>query len=162
MTLCLWGWRQAAPTVSSAGSHRATHTVLAAALLLPFRAGVIDAVLAPNLLSHLSSTRRRARALAEILRVLAVGGRALLTVAARELAPAAVRALPSQDVLIPPLIPPHSAGNAPETPREETPACYFHMFEAGELEALVASLGACVHVESFASARQYGVVLGGP
>lgn len=66
-------------------------------MYLPFRDDLFDGVLCCSVLHHLSTTERRINALKEIVRIMKVGGKVMLTVTS---GPADAKNLESQDVLI--------------------------------------------------------------
>lgn len=66
-------------------------------MYLPFRNELFDGVLCCSVLHHLSSSERRINALKEIVRIMKVGGKVMLTVTS---GPADAKNLESQDVLI--------------------------------------------------------------
>jgi SAM-dependent methyltransferase len=104
------------------------------ALAVPLRSNSLDAVLCVAVIHHFPTEEMRLQALQEILRVLKPGGLALIYVWAKE---QSERLFDSSDCLLPW----HS---------NEKPALlrYYHVFEKGELEALVSKATSQAKVES--------------
>ena len=57
--------------------------IIADCLYLPYKSNILDAVLCIAVIHHLSTTERRKQAISEIMRVLRVGGKALIYVWAK-------------------------------------------------------------------------------
>lgn len=81
---CLFvGCDISAPLVSIC-SRRGHEVLVADGLHLPYRTGFCDAAISIAVLHHLSTEQRRKRAISELVRVVAPGGKVLITVWARE------------------------------------------------------------------------------
>ena len=118
-------------------------------LSLPLRDGSVNAVVCVAVLGHLASLDRRRACVAELLRVLSVGGRLLLVVWAKEQRDASKRRFDAydsskSDFLVPWAVPgEHREG-------ETHHLRFYHVFRKGELEALVeeaSPLGKVISVE---------------
>ena len=130
-------------------------------IALPYRPGIADAVISIAVIHHFATPERRLAALRSLLRLLRPGGEALVYVWAKEQA----RDRGGADVLIDwemrPVAPPGRAGptdsataaggpvsvevprSPANTPAREAPPSrrrYYHLFEEGELVALVRTL----------------------
>lgn len=132
--------------------------VQADALSLPHRAASMDAALSVAVIHHLASPERRVEALAELDRVLAPGGRALVSAWAMEKARSkrdSWERIGSQDFLVPWRLPAEMTGESlPEsTTLDDTGKSYvlkrfYHLFREGELSASVPpSARSCVESE---------------
>lgn len=92
---------------------------------LPIKNGVFDAAISIAVIHHFSTPDRRVKALSEILRVLAVGGKALIYVWAKE---QDEKHFDQQDVFVP---------WKSNTQSGNTFQRYYHVFVKDELEQLV-------------------------
>ena len=128
--------------------HRGLESLAADALALPYRSGCFDACLSIAVLHHISTVPRRRRLVSECLRVVRVGGRALLCAWAREQRGRPGQALPPRetartfgaaDVLVP--FQPERRGGADSAvaaPHRQQRYC--HVYDEGEVPGLVRSL----------------------
>ncbi len=137
------------------------------ALALPWRTDAFDYALSIAVIHHMATAARRAAAVRELVRVVRPGGRILVFVWAQEQAPGARRRFEQQDVLVPWHLPvaryAAAGGKAPVTVPSAAAAAdagmaagvaptahrradggtelvyqrFYHVFRAGELEALV-------------------------
>eukprot|EP00042_Codosiga_hollandica_P044927 m.449214 g.449214 ORF g.449214 m.449214 type:complete len:161 (+) comp56900_c0_seq2:958-1440(+) len=70
-------------------------------MVLPYRSGAFDVALSIAVLHHFSSRARRRHAISEILRIIRVGGQAIVYAWALEQGEESRRSFPSQDILVP-------------------------------------------------------------
>ncbi len=133
-------------TLSSSRPAARPALVEADATSLPLADGSVDACLCIAVLHHLPTSEDRLRTLREIRRVLARGGRLLVSVWAAD-QPRFRRALESRRGL------PPAERNDVEVPWSlpdgTTLPRYYHLFEGGELETLIIECG--LHGETFFS-----------
>ena len=106
---------------------------------LPLRSAAFDAAISIAVVHHLRTDARRAAAIDELLRIVRVGGTVLVTVWARE---QESRVFDSPDELVPwKLQPAYHTPAHDGLPRDEhgniTFYRYYHLFDQGELEALL-------------------------
>lgn len=140
-------------------------------LCLPWREATADAVICIAVLHHLSTAERRERLLRELLRVLRPGGRACITVWAMEQRDSEYgkmrekkekrekqsnssrllvhdsREFVQQDLLV------------PWTDGDATRLRFYHVFEEGELDAVVKALPGCSLVSSVHEQGNWIVVM---
>jgi len=125
-------------------------SITASMLEIPLRSGTVDAITCIAALHHLSTAAHRATAVAEMLRILTPGGRAIIYVWAKE--QPRFEASPDQDVLVPW----HSDGGRGGGVVHQR---FYHLFMAGELEGLCAAQPGCVIVDSFMERANHVVIL---
>lgn len=130
---------------------RKLEALVADGLSQPFRSGTMDFALSIAVIHHFSSPERRRDAIAELVRILRVGGQALVYVWAFE--QSGRRKFEAQDVFVPWHMPSERYGSNPtgedsKDPKSETVTNvdgkqekvfqrYYHLFVEGEVESLV-------------------------
>lgn len=106
------------------------------ALAVPIRSNSLDAVLCVAVIHHFPTEEMRLQAVREIIRVLKPGGLALIYVWARE---QSERQFDSNDCLL--------SWKSPSNP-QSVPLRFYHVFEKGELDALVSKATDTGKIES--------------
>lgn len=136
------------------------------AVRVPLRSGVFDAAICIALLHHLSNIDRRAAVIAEVIRVLRPGARALVQAWAQEQEEGSCRTFAQQDVLVPWHLQTHFAMEGSEDDEGELDGegrrvfrRYCHMYREGELEAICRSIEGCRLLESGWDRSNWFVVL---
>nr|KAJ3421462.1 tRNA methyltransferase, has a role in tRNA modification [Polyrhizophydium stewartii] len=129
-------------------------------LMLPYRSSAFDFAISIAVIHHFATPERRQHAIAELLRIVRPGGSVLIFVWALEQESQSRRKFDQQDVFVPWKMPkriyaaggagaegPAADGTASAAPAERTPdevyQRYYHMFVAGELDALALATGMC-------------------
>jgi len=166
-----------------AAAARGANAVVGDAVRCPLASGRFDAALSIAVLHHLSTTQRRAAAVAEIGRTMRPGGRALVQAWAQQQAPTSKRHFSSPDEMVPWRLDGRFAGTAPEEAVRQcaradasatgaaaaaaTPAGdvvldrYCHLFQRGEVPELAARCGLTV-LEEWWEAGNWCCVLAKP
>jgi len=116
---------------------RGHECVVADAASTPFRAAAFDAAISIAVIHHLSTARRRLRALCDLARIVRPGGSLLVSVWAAE-QPRFRATARSQDVFVPWEY--HQPRTHVEKGAGKVFQRYYHLFVAGELEQLVAAV----------------------
>lgn len=136
------------------------------AVQVPLRSGVFDAAICIALLHHLSNIDRRAAVIAEVIRILRPGARALVQAWAQEQEEGSCRTFAQQDVLVPWHLQSHFALEGEEEDEGELDAegrrvfrRYCHMYREGELESICRSIDGCLLLESGWDRSNWFVVL---
>uniref|UniRef100_A0A7S3EF57 Fe2OG dioxygenase domain-containing protein n=1 Tax=Rhodosorus marinus TaxID=101924 RepID=A0A7S3EF57_9RHOD len=148
--------------------------VAADGLNCPYRDSSCDAAICIAVVHHISSVERRKRLVAEIARVLRRGGRALITAWAMEQEKPAKtiekwEKIEGNDFFVPWHLPSHRTQKQHEqdpcSVRKTTPddsfqvyKRYYHLFQEGELEALVNSVPGARAVDSFFDKSNWCVI----
>ena len=96
---------------------------------LPIEDSKFDFCLSVAVIHHLSTYKRRLKAISEIIRILKIGGKALISVWALEQQKDSVRKFKKQDELVP--------WKTPDPHDKTVYLRYYHLFVAGELECLL-------------------------
>jgi alkylated DNA repair protein alkB family protein 8 len=126
-------------------------SITASMLEIPLRSSTVDAITCIAALHHLSTAAHRAAAVSEMLRILTLGGRAIIYVWAKEQPRFADD--DEQDVLVPW----HSDGGRGGG---EIHQRFYHLFLAGELEGLCVAAGkSCRIVDSFMERANHVVII---
>lgn len=151
----LWTGMDCSSSLLELAHRKSKQDVLQAnALQMPFREGSFQYVLSIAVLHHLSTAERRLQMMKEILRVLEVGGRAILTTWAmeQESFSAKWRCIKDTDYIIP-------WQKRIGSVFGETYERYYHLFVRGELEQLASQCVECRVVRSYYELNNWGIII---
>jgi SAM-dependent methyltransferase len=130
---------------------------------IPFEDNSFDKVMNIAVLHHLSTEERRVKCLREIIRILKVGGIAMIQVWALEQPEISKKKFAKQDNLIPWHL--QRKYNKNDVIINETKQKlviyerFYHVFKKGELEGLIDNIEGVVILESFEEYGNYGVIV---
>jgi ubiquinone/menaquinone biosynthesis C-methylase UbiE len=153
-----WTGMDCCASLLEVASHKSKQDVLQAnALTIPFKSNMFQAVLSIAVIHHLSTLERRVQMLREILRVLTVGGRAILTTWALEQeCPRKTlqkwTCLQNTDYIVPWQM---------RIGKEFGPTYqrFYHLFVKGEFEELAASCPNCRVITTYYESGNWGIIL---
>ncbi|KAJ2660534.1 tRNA methyltransferase, has a role in tRNA modification [Coemansia sp. RSA 1200] len=138
-------------------AHRGFECQVSDGLDLPYRDGAFDFAISIAVIHHFASPERRARAVAEVLRVVRSGGSVLVFAWALEQNGRRNFDPNTQDVLVPWVLPaskaqcPASRGGSPgegESAQSKVFHRYYHLFRKSELQELFEQVGGCTVIEN--------------
>ncbi|ELP88491.1 hypothetical protein EIN_344210 [Entamoeba invadens IP1] len=159
------GFDQCYNLLLEAVAHQHSQNVQSDSLALPVKSGFADFAISVAVIHHFSSEERRVAAIQEIVRVLKIGGKAIITVWAKEQAKFEKRE--GQDLMVEWHLQKgkekKSEINEPEAKTgkdgEKVYERYYHVFVKGELENLVNQIHECKVVESGFEKDNYYVIV---
>ena len=123
-----------------ARQNQKSQNIHADGLSVPFKSYSGDAAISIAVIHHFSTIERRIMAIKEILRVIKIGGRALITVWAKE--QKKFENEEGQDLMVAWHLSKKKDKNNPDQ-KEEVYQRYYHVFVKGELEGLIEQIEEC-------------------